>query len=223
MQMDLNEHDDAIRARAYAIWEQEGRPDGRDLIHWQRAMIEIAAEKAEGDIALGADGAELGAMAEQPVSEAAHMVAMLSQESDDAEGDEEEEDAEDADEDSDEEDDAEEDTDEDEDGDDNDDEDDESEGEPAKAALAGLSIAGISTDVSLIDGIGPKIAAQLDDIGITSLYQVSALSNDEMAEIDTNLGLRGRSAREEWVSQAKELISVQTPRAKIDQGRMANA
>jgi predicted flap endonuclease-1-like 5' DNA nuclease len=216
MQMDLNEHDDAIRARAYAIWEQEGRPDGRDLIHWQRALIEMAAEKAEGDIALGADRAELGAMAEKPVSEAAHMVAMSSQESDDTQGDEEKdaEDDEEADEDSDEEDDTDEDS---------DDEDDESEGEPAKAALAGLGIAGISTDVSLIDGIGPKIAAQLDEIGITSLYQISALSNDEMAEIDTNLGLRGRSAREEWVSQAKELISGQTPRAKIDQGRMANA
>jgi Protein of unknown function (DUF2934) len=31
----------AIRARAYAIWEQEGRPEGRHDIHWQRAYEAI--------------------------------------------------------------------------------------------------------------------------------------------------------------------------------------
>jgi hypothetical protein len=33
----------AIRERAYAIWEQEGRPDGKDLDHWLRAEAEIIA------------------------------------------------------------------------------------------------------------------------------------------------------------------------------------
>lgn len=27
----------AVRERAYAIWEEEGHPDGRDLDHWRRA------------------------------------------------------------------------------------------------------------------------------------------------------------------------------------------
>jgi hypothetical protein len=31
----------AIRERAYAIWEEEGRPDGKDLDHWLRAEAEI--------------------------------------------------------------------------------------------------------------------------------------------------------------------------------------
>jgi hypothetical protein len=31
----------AIRERAYAIWEEEGRPDGRHLDHWRRAEDEI--------------------------------------------------------------------------------------------------------------------------------------------------------------------------------------
>jgi len=31
-------------ARAYAIWESEGRPHGRDHEHWLRAEREIAAE-----------------------------------------------------------------------------------------------------------------------------------------------------------------------------------
>lgn len=27
----------AISARAYELWEKEGRPDGRDLAHWLEA------------------------------------------------------------------------------------------------------------------------------------------------------------------------------------------
>ena len=33
-----------IRERAYAIWEREGRPQGRDSEHWKEAEAEIAAE-----------------------------------------------------------------------------------------------------------------------------------------------------------------------------------
>lgn len=38
--------DEKLKARAYAIWEQEGRPDGRHLDHWQRAAREIEDVKA---------------------------------------------------------------------------------------------------------------------------------------------------------------------------------
>ena len=31
----------AIRERAYAIWEEEGRPEARHLDHWLRAEAEI--------------------------------------------------------------------------------------------------------------------------------------------------------------------------------------
>lgn len=30
-----------VEARAYALWETEGRPHGRDLDHWQRAESEF--------------------------------------------------------------------------------------------------------------------------------------------------------------------------------------
>ena len=33
----------SIRERAYAIWEQEGRPEGRQWDHWLRAASELAA------------------------------------------------------------------------------------------------------------------------------------------------------------------------------------
>jgi Protein of unknown function (DUF2934) len=35
-----------IRERAHAIWEREGRPEGREVAHWQMAAAEIAAEAA---------------------------------------------------------------------------------------------------------------------------------------------------------------------------------
>jgi DUF2934 family protein len=34
------DEDTAIRERAYFIWENEGRPYGRALEHWQRASAE---------------------------------------------------------------------------------------------------------------------------------------------------------------------------------------
>jgi hypothetical protein len=37
---------DAIARRAYEIWESEGRPDGRAMEHWLRAVSEL---KAQGD------------------------------------------------------------------------------------------------------------------------------------------------------------------------------
>lgn len=38
--------DDAIRERAYQIWEREGRPHGRDFEHWVMAQVELAAQGA---------------------------------------------------------------------------------------------------------------------------------------------------------------------------------
>ena len=32
---------EAVRVRAYQIWEAEGRPDGRDLEHWGQALREL--------------------------------------------------------------------------------------------------------------------------------------------------------------------------------------
>jgi hypothetical protein len=39
-----------VEERAYALWESEGRPHGRDLDHWRQAEAEImgAGETASG-------------------------------------------------------------------------------------------------------------------------------------------------------------------------------
>ena len=36
-----NDQENAIRERAYALWEADGCVDGRDLDHWLRAEEEI--------------------------------------------------------------------------------------------------------------------------------------------------------------------------------------
>ena len=39
--------EDRVRDRAYALWEKNGRPDGRSDEYWQRARSEVQAEEAE--------------------------------------------------------------------------------------------------------------------------------------------------------------------------------
>ncbi len=46
-----------IRELAYAIWQQEGRPEGRAEEHWRMAEAAVEAmERAEVEITLQADG-----------------------------------------------------------------------------------------------------------------------------------------------------------------------
>ena len=133
----LPEAEEAIRARAHQFWLEEGRPDGRAEIHWQRALASLAETPTPAPVA------------------------------------------------------------------------------PLMAASKRAAV----TDVSLIGGIGPKIKAQLAEAGIASLADIAALSDAGLAKLDSKLGLKGRSAREEWIAQAKELLAGKPPRAKADQAK----
>jgi predicted RecB family nuclease len=84
---------------------------------------------------------------------------------------------------------------------------------------AAETIAAAATDVSLIGGVGPKIKEQLASEGLTTLAQIAALSDDELAAIDAKLGFKGRSVREDWLAQARELVTGAAPRAKTDKAR----
>ena len=44
--MDIAQQDLWVRERAYWLWEEEGRPDGRELDPWYRASHEIAGRAA---------------------------------------------------------------------------------------------------------------------------------------------------------------------------------
>lgn len=137
----LPEAEEAIRARAYQFWLDEGRPDGRAEIHWQRALASLAEQTAAAAAA------------------------------------------------------------------------------PLMAAPKVATTAASVSDVSLIGGIGPKIKAQLAAAGIVSLANIAALTDVALAQLDSKLGLKGRSAREEWIAQAKELLAGKAPRAKTDQAK----
>ncbi len=43
----MADREERIRQRAHEIWEMEGRPDGRDQEHWERAHREIDAKSSE--------------------------------------------------------------------------------------------------------------------------------------------------------------------------------
>lgn len=40
----MSDRESRVRMRAHELWEQEGRPEGRDTDHWEQASREIDAE-----------------------------------------------------------------------------------------------------------------------------------------------------------------------------------
>jgi predicted flap endonuclease-1-like 5' DNA nuclease len=60
-------------------------------------------------------------------------------------------------------------------------------------------------DLTVIRGIGPKIADRLAALGITSFAQLAALGPDEAEQISQSLGSPGRATREDWAGQAATL------------------
>jgi len=45
--------DDQIKRRAHELWEQAGRPEGRELEFWHRAERELQGASERGDPAKG--------------------------------------------------------------------------------------------------------------------------------------------------------------------------
>ena len=123
-----------IAALAYSYYEAEGRPDGRDDIHWQRATEAL-----------------LTAPSAKPTPKT----------------------------------------------------------KPA------------ATDISLIDGVGPAITEKLKAAGYATLVDIAGLTLSALEKLDAKLNLKGRSIREDWIAQAKELVAGANPRAKIDQKKAA--
>ena len=58
-------------------------------------------------------------------------------------------------------------------------------------------------DLTLLVGIGPKLAAALAERGVTRFAQIAAWTEADLAEIDKALDLKGRAVRDAWVAQAK--------------------
>ena len=58
----MDDHDERIRKRAHEIWEEEGRPEGREYSHWLRARAPFSADN---DLATSADVNEADVEASQ--------------------------------------------------------------------------------------------------------------------------------------------------------------
>jgi large subunit ribosomal protein L21 len=87
----------------------------------------------------------------------------------------------------------------------------------APAALMSAPVAGdVVDDITLIGGVGPALKKKLEGAGVTSLKQIAEMDEAAMAKLDEDLKLGGRTAREEWAEQARELLAGKPPRAKVD-------
>ncbi|HEY9039853.1 MAG TPA: NADH:ubiquinone oxidoreductase [Roseovarius sp.] len=75
-----------------------------------------------------------------------------------------------------------------------------------KPATLDAPRAGGADDLKRIKGIGPKLEAALNDMGIYHFDQIANWTEAEIDWVDCNLtGFKGRASRDEWVRQAVTL------------------
>ncbi|MBX5134514.1 NADH-quinone oxidoreductase subunit E [Rhizobium lentis] len=70
---------------------------------------------------------------------------------------------------------------------------------------AGIEKPAAPDDLKMISGVGPKIEATLNEIGIFTFSQVAGWKKAEREWVDGYLNFRGRIERDDWVKQAKAL------------------
>jgi len=79
----------------------------------------------------------------------------------------------------------------------------------ASTATDGPRIAaavGEDDDLTKINGIGPKLCALCNGMGVRRFDQIAAWGASDVAEVDGYLGsFKGRIGRDDWVEQAKLL------------------
>ena len=79
---------------------------------------------------------------------------------------------------------------------------------PTPAPVPVAASAAPTDDVSQIKGVGPKLVAQLNELGIISITQIAQWTEADVDRIDGQLGrFQGRIRRDAWVEQAKLLTS----------------
>ena len=83
------------------------------------------------------------------------------------------------------------------------------------AAAAAVAVApkfldapnGEADDLKKILGIGPVLEEKLNEMGIFHYSQIAEFSDADIANVNAHLNFPGRIERDEWIPQAKELMS----------------
>lgn len=83
-------------------------------------------------------------------------------------------------------------------------------GEAVQAAVEQQlhTVQGGGDELTRLKGVGPKLAAQLRDLGVSSFSQIAAWSEADIDRIDGQLGrFQGRIRRDNWLEQARLLAA----------------
>jgi large subunit ribosomal protein L21 len=70
---------------------------------------------------------------------------------------------------------------------------------------------GTPDDLEWIHGVGPGIAKKLNGVGVFHFWQVAALSDEDIAAIEHEVGFSGRAKRDHWKEQAIDLMAGKPP------------
>jgi len=86
------------------------------------------------------------------------------------------------------------------------------------------SAGGPPDNLRLLKGVGPKMAAQLNEFGITRFHQLAGLTENEVALLDKRMGaFEGRIARDRLVEQACYLERGDTDGFEAKFGKLGGA
>lgn len=81
---------------------------------------------------------------------------------------------------------------------------------PPPAPVEAVESSGGPADgpVTQLKGLGPKVAARLAELGVTTVGQIAALDHDAGQRLDAQLGaFQGRLERDRWIEQARFLAA----------------
>lgn len=93
---------------------------------------------------------------------------------------------------------------------------------PSVAASGPASVSdGEADDFTRMKGVGPKLAERLRTLGITQFSQIAALTPEDAAALDAQLGnFQGRLQRDRWIEQARFLAAGDTAGYEAQFGRL---